>query len=807
MKKILIISILVCFTLQVMAVPAHPGKRQQVNPDGTVTEYFVHGDEVYHYYTDTEGNILTRDTESRLVRSSESITEDIIRSRRLASPIKHRAAIRRANAANLISKGLVILVQFSDTVFKASNDKTAFDNLLNGDTYTYNGATGSVRKYFQDQSSGVFTPTFDIYGPVTLSGAKADYGSNDSRGYDKGVGKMVKEACELAYSEYSIDFSQYDADGDGEVDFIDVLYAGYGEADSDDEDSVWPCEWSLSASDAGSALTLGGKTIDTFSCHQELDGYGSMKGKRAGIATACHEFGHVFGLPDFYDTTYKNPTLGDWDIMDGGSYNNNGRTPPSYSGYERLFTGWAEARVINQPESITLQELQSSQQVLIITETGVHNLSGTNPNPKTFYILENRQQKGWDRYVPGHGMLIWRIQYNAYEWYANTVNNHAVAQQGVSIMAADGEVYNRTINGIVYSYGDSGDTYPGTSIVTEYAPYAQYNITDIAESNGVISFNFMTHANLTYTLKGVVLVEGSTAAGTIDKNTAINARFVAQSGYYALSKDNCIINVSVDGESITSSSDFQEDTLTVSLPAEQVTGKVVISITAQRNPAGSTCEDYFYTYTGVPVTGTEVFLDDILWNITLEGSENLGFNTSKGAQFGNANNPPSLLHFVTSDFSTCTTKSIIVTACRAILGNDTLVVKIGNQQIGDSVVLNSTVTDYTFPNTENLTGDISISFCNSDKHIFVKSLQVRFSDTPAEEAAIADGLCITSSNGQMNLNNINQTTQVDIYNTVGQCIARQTISSDTQYHLPSGIYIVCTEAQNMRQTFKVIIRE
>ncbi len=486
MKKL---SSLIFFTLLsicLFAVPARPGARFVSQPNGEKIEVYAYGDEAYHYLTDKQGNLLERNAEGYLVSTGVKQTAQNIKSRRAMSTRRHAACAPKATAENFKSKGLVILANFKDLQFTTGGLKD-FDDMLNGDNYTYGGATGSVRQYYSDQSSGAFKPEFKIYGPVTLSQNYSYYGQNDRRGDDTHVGAMVKEACELAIQQYDIDLEEFDIDGDGYVDFVDVLYAGYGEADYDDEDCVWPCEWSLKESDAKTVLTYGNKKIDTFSCHQEL--YGET-GDRAGIGTACHEFGHVFGLPDFYD--YEHPTLGYWDLMDGGAYNNDGRTPPSFSGYERMFAGWAEPRVLNQSEEVTLSELQGSQEILIITATGQHNLDGVFPEPEDFYILENRQATKWDKYLPGHGMLIWKIQYDVNDWYSNTPNAYDTKDQGVAIMAADGEVDYEVYQGSYYSYGDSGDPFPGTSNsgkgVTEYKKIPGYAITDIKEDNQQITF-------------------------------------------------------------------------------------------------------------------------------------------------------------------------------------------------------------------------------------------------------------------------------------------------------------------------------
>ena len=492
MKKLLSLLFSAMLSISLFAIPARPGVRHFEQPDGTTVEAYVVGDEAGHYIIDRSGTLLVRDSKGYLVKSQAQPAHKKMAARRAERNAlrAQRAERRKALAAADMDKGLVILVQFANKSFASGNTRDAFDDMLNGDNYTFNGATGSVRQYYSDQSDGKFQPDLVVYGPVTLTNNYKYYGANDEQNNDEKCGEMVAEACKLAYEQFDINLAEFDQDGDGYVDFVDILYAGYGEADYPDENTIWPCEWALSDSDYDKVLTLGGKKIDTFSCHQELDG---TTRKRAGIGTACHELGHVFGLPDFYDYDY--PTIGEWDVMDGGAYLNNGNTPPNFSGYERMCSGWAKPEILNTDKAdVKLQNLQSSQQIYIVTETGEHNLSGTNPNPKNFYILENRQQTGWDKYLPGHGMLIWRVQYNQTWWNQNTPNARTSAKQGMAIMAADGVVrYEEDDVYGVTTYGDAGDPFPGTSGVTSYNKLpGTRQLSNIKETDGVISFTFGT---------------------------------------------------------------------------------------------------------------------------------------------------------------------------------------------------------------------------------------------------------------------------------------------------------------------------
>jgi len=170
--------------------------------------------------------------------------------------------------------------------------------------------------------------------------------------------------------------------------------------------------------------------------------------------------------------------MDDWDIMDAGSYNNNGDTPPAYSAYERFFLGWLTPTVLNTPGKYSLKDLKSSNAAYMITATGKSNLVGNNPNPTEFYLLENRQKTGWDKKPAGSGMMITKVKYSYNKWNENTVNNTASAL-GVDIIEAGG----------AGQYSSATDLFPNGA--NFFTPYETYPITDITSSSKIIHFNFM----------------------------------------------------------------------------------------------------------------------------------------------------------------------------------------------------------------------------------------------------------------------------------------------------------------------------
>lgn len=499
-----------CTTI-VLAIPAKRIPKTIQQPDGTELEIVLTGDEFHHFYTTTDGYRIEKNAQgvyeyatlknNRLQLSGVKALNPNMRSTEhlnLLGSINKNELSEFATQQKVVQKNIrqsmimqkteaitstrmpVILVSYSDVAMIVQNPNTAFDHLLNQENYAENGATGSVKDYYVNASFGQYIPQFDVYGPYTLPHTREYYGGNDLRGDDLRVPEMVADACALANND--IDFSQYDTNDDGNIDQVLIYFAGHNEAEYGPEESVWPHRWvvypGLNYEGTEADITFDGKTLLDYACFSELKG--DQGTNMCGIGTFCHEFGHILGLPDMYATDYStHHTLGAWDLMDYGPYNNEGRTPPAMSAYERFYLGWLTPTILNSTGNYELNDLQSSNQAYIITSTGEHNLNGENPNPSSFYLLENRQQTSWDTYLPGHGMLVTKVNYNARSWEDNTVNNTS-SNMGVKIVQADGQSS---------AEGDSGDTYPNGTLYTSFTPYTDYPISNISENNGIISFS------------------------------------------------------------------------------------------------------------------------------------------------------------------------------------------------------------------------------------------------------------------------------------------------------------------------------
>ena len=470
-----------------MGVTARKGTYTITQSDGSTIEVIKIGDERRHIYITTDGIAVGRTSSAAdfyyLTTSglstlkahnagershaeqtflSENAAElsgqQILRSR-ASSRVKMQSATPSKKTGEVVNKGQaripVLLVQYSDKKFLDSNPRSTFEKFFR------DGST-SARQYFEDQSNGLFQPQFDVYGPYTLSGKRATYGGNDYWGNDKGVGTMVAQACIGLAGQ--IDFSKYDNDGDGECDTVIVLYAGEGEASSDVDESVWPCQWDLASSDYGKSLNYNSTKINRFAVFNELN---VMSGapKVEGIGTFCHEFSHCLGLPDFYDTQYTGHFgMASWSLMDSGSYNDDGYTPIGYSAYEKEFMGWLKIDDASENTNYALPLFNSGNAA---TDKAVKI---TNPaDANEYYIIENRARQGWDTYIPADGLMISHVTYSQSAWDGNTVNDYDL--QRMTLVPADGELkLNR------YTYG--GETYyepDEQSLLSDLWPYGNAN--------------------------------------------------------------------------------------------------------------------------------------------------------------------------------------------------------------------------------------------------------------------------------------------------------------------------------------------
>lgn len=508
--KTILIFLLLVMTMAAKAVPAYHGVHVKKQSDGTTLLYYVIGDEHCHSFMTTDGYMIKPDMHADgtmryaevNANGEETMTNLIAHNagERSLTEKKQLETIGKADFGKIYQqkinkiqktnrlprdnfpttgnlRGIVLLVNFKDKAMDPSHTREMFHSVMNDPGYSENGATGSVRDYFMDQSMGLFTPSFDVFGPITLKNNLQYYGQNSGND-DMYAWKMVIEACEYAHDSLGVDFSKYDFNNDGIVDFVYVIYAGYGENYGAPSYTIWPHASNLTSH--GVDCTLDGKQLQRYACSNELK-YTSGT-QLEGIGTFCHEFSHVLGLPDMYNTYNSSQVqLGAWDIMDQGNYNNQSHTPPSYSAFERYSLNWLHFTDIDTPsDSMSLPELTQNNVAYRVRTA----------NDNEYFTLENRQQVGWDAYQPGKGLMIFHVYYDPAIWNGNFVN--AGMRPCYDLEEADGS----------QGYDQGTDLYPipGNDMFTDYSTPnslswdsipTEKGITRIKDIDGIISFRYM----------------------------------------------------------------------------------------------------------------------------------------------------------------------------------------------------------------------------------------------------------------------------------------------------------------------------
>ena len=455
MKKTLRLIALTALTLlpaatpEAGAVPAYPGRIKVTQPDGSVVHIRKTGDEHYALTLDDQGRPLVLDPTTGYYRpATPAEIEPEAEARRADARLRQPRKVRISDIPTLgRQQSLIILVEFSDRQFSMADPHDFYHRMLNDEGYTNAyGATGSARDFYLASSNGLYQPDFVVVGPVRLPRSYSYYGAN--RGYQSGIDYQIPEFVHDAAlaADSLVDYAQFDSDADGMVDNIYFFYAGYGEADSGAQNTIWPHSANY-YTDFEETLVLDGMYINRYACSQELSGQTS---KPVGIGTFVHEYGHVLGLADHYNTQNQQaggPGL--WDTMANGSYLNNQHTPPLFSAFERAELGWLDYTELRPAEVDSIIHMPCLADVSLGYRVSV--------TADEYFVIENRQQKGWDRYLPGHGLLVWHVDMDERTWQLNKVNDDPTHQR-LDLIEAD-----RTPE------HDGGDAFPGTKGVGQFS--------------------------------------------------------------------------------------------------------------------------------------------------------------------------------------------------------------------------------------------------------------------------------------------------------------------------------------------------
>lgn len=518
MKKLyLMLSMLFAFGAAANAVPAKKLQKVITLTNGTQVSVELRGDEYLSWWEGTDG------TAYRTTAADDTVFEAFDLEAQKPAAAARRARAEQGRVARLarvknslkgaddkmrglggdhitykgVKKGLVVLVDFKNKKFADGHDLEYYKNVINGKDFSdeEEGYVGSVRDYFLAQSNGQFELDFDVVGPVTMSKNYGYYGNDGAYQKDEKVYEMIKEACDGIQDK--VNLKDYDWDGDGEADQVFFLYAGLGQASGGSAGTIWPHESELRYWPCGVLSYPTGK-INTYACANELqpETQGSSRYISAGIGTICHEFSHCLGFADMYDTTGGGGYgMSVFDVMDQGSYNGNGFVPCNYTAFERIYAGWVEAIELESPA--TVKDMKS------VSDYGRPFIMYNYKNTNEYFLMENRQNTGWDKGLYGsNGLLIVHVNYVPSRWANNSVNSSAEKIQCCTVVNADGSRENTqySLQGDLYPYEVKGVTMndeftdesePAAKLYTKNSDnsYALgIPITQIKRSKGSVSF-------------------------------------------------------------------------------------------------------------------------------------------------------------------------------------------------------------------------------------------------------------------------------------------------------------------------------
>ena len=519
MKKLyLMLSMLFAFGIAANAVPAKKLQKVITLANGTQVSVELRGDEYLSWWEGTDG------TAYRTTATDENVFEAFDLEAQKPAAAARRARTEQGRVARLarvknslkgaddkmrglggdhitykgVKKGLVVLVDFKNKKFADGHDLEYYKNVINGKDFTNEeeGYVGSVRDYFLAQSNGQFELDFDVVGPVTMSNKYGYYGADSEYQKDEKVYEMIKEASDAIQDQ--VNLKDYDWDGDGEADQVFFLYAGLGQASSNNASTIWPHESELRYWPCGVLSYPTGK-INTYACANELqpETQGSSRYISAGIGTICHEFSHCLGFADMYDTSGGGGYgMSVFDVMDQGSYNGNGFVPCNYTAFERIYAGWVEPIELIDPA--TVKDMKS------VSDYGRPFIMYNYKNTNEYFLMENRQNTGWDEGLYGsNGLLITHVNYVPSRWANNSVNASTQKIQCCTVVNADGsrEISNTlSLQGDLYPYESKGvtmndeftdDSEPASKLYnknTDNSYALGIPITQIKRSKGSVSF-------------------------------------------------------------------------------------------------------------------------------------------------------------------------------------------------------------------------------------------------------------------------------------------------------------------------------
>ncbi|GEM_PF-785304 len=383
---------------------------------------------------------------------------------------------------------LALLVDFSDN--PSSVAANFFDQLI------YGASGNSVRVYYEEVSYGTLTlVTLNLPGSTGWYTAPNTYAyyTNGNYGfgpYPQNAQRLTEDVVYLA--DPYVDFSQYDNNSDGYVDALFIIHAGPGAEFTGNPNDIWSHKWSTA-----NPPLVDGVYVTNYSTEPE---YWSIPGDMT-IGVYAHELGHVFGLPDLYDYGGDSAGIGRWSLMASGSWNGPLGSSPAYlDAWSRVQLGFVTPVTVTTSTTaiINSAEMTSTNSVYYVWNNGAPN--------NEYFLVENRQQVGYDAYLPGSGLLIWHVDENMSsnsEQCTDHQNSNCPLHFKVALEQADGNLDLEWGN----NSGDAGDPYPGTSNNRTFDLNSIPNSGSYANSFSTVRISNISDSGITMTAEIAVVAD------------------------------------------------------------------------------------------------------------------------------------------------------------------------------------------------------------------------------------------------------------------------------------------------------------
>ncbi|MDD2716574.1 MAG: M6 family metalloprotease domain-containing protein [Candidatus Wallbacteria bacterium] len=345
-----------------------------------------------------------------------------------------------ASQAPQTGECVILVVPFGFT------DKLMTDTIIQD----LNQKETSFVAYYDAVSHGKLQVTFVNAPIVTSSHTYAWYAADsvsNTDDYNGNIYELAREAIDkLKAQSYSFNKSLLDKNNDGILDHLMIVHSGNAQEATRNASDIWSNRWEIQnpSGPQGEIISTGFKAQNY-----------TMQAQSSPVGILCHEFGHDLGLPDLYNTTNGNSVVGRWCLMDGGAWNgistNDGSSPAYLSAWCRYFLGWCDLTDISAwAGSFSLTPIESTTDPVFRAA-----ITGTE-----YFLLENRQQTGYDSGTPGKGMLVWHVdeQILATQWDSGINSNSS--HYGISIV--EGDWTSGSHLGMGGDEGTAADVFPGS---------------------------------------------------------------------------------------------------------------------------------------------------------------------------------------------------------------------------------------------------------------------------------------------------------------------------------------------------------